>query len=315
METTTEEEWHGEECEVGAVDMNTKCYRCQGYGHLARDCGTKPEKGKGKGGGNPGKAQPKGQGKGGYDGWYGKGGGKGSKGDGKGKGYMGACWKCGQVGHKALECTAKVNAVDGEEGFEEVSVGGVWMIGSVDAEWEDVGKEKMKNKRGSPKKHPVALNNRFEELSADEEVMINAIEAEGKKLTRPSGMMFNVADVAKPLASAVKVCEAGNRIIMDPEPGKSYVENILTGERMLLKRDKGTFVFEVEYTDDGEMGNITLDSGAGVSVWPRKMKENLKTLPKKKGLSMVAANGTKIENYGQKLITFKGVQPLFSGGA
>ena len=111
------------------------------------------------------------------------------------------------------------------------------------------------------------------------------------------------------------MCEAGNRIVMDPEPGKSYVENIMTGGRMMLKKDKGTFVFEVEYLDDGEKGHITLDSGAGVSVWPKKLKEALKTFPKKKGLSMVVANGTKIENFGQKLITFKGVRSPFSGRA
>ena len=127
--------------------------------------------------------------------------------------------------------------------------------------------------------------------------------------------MFNVANVAKPLASAAKVVEAGNRIVMDPEPGKSYVENIITGERMLLKKDKGTYIFEVKYLDDGKMGSITLDSGAGVSVWPMKMKEGVETLPKKAGLNMIAANGTKIYNYGQKMIKFKGRQSVFSGRA
>jgi hypothetical protein len=41
--------WNDEEYSVDAVDMNTKCYKCQGYGHMSRDCGTKIEKGKGKG--------------------------------------------------------------------------------------------------------------------------------------------------------------------------------------------------------------------------------------------------------------------------
>ena len=67
-------------------------------------------------------------------------------------------------------------------------------------------------------------------------------------------------------------------------------------------------VVEVKYLNAGETGNITLDSGAGVSVWPRKMKQKLATLPKKPGLNMVAANGTKIENFGQKMIKFKAVQ-------
>ena len=99
------------------------------------------------------------------------------------------------------------------------------------------------------------------------------------------------------------------------EPGKSYVENILTGERMKLSVEGGTFVFEVKFLDDGQEGRITLDSGAGVSVWPKKLKTNLQTLPKKEGLNMIAANGTKIENFGQKVITFKGLKSPFTGPA
>ena len=81
-------------------------------------------------------------------------------------------------------------------------------------------------------------------------------------------MDFNVADVGKPLASAVKVCQAGNRVLLSPEPGESYIENIKSGERMELRVEKGTFVFDVEFSE-GEDGTITLDSGAGVNVWPK----------------------------------------------
>ena len=74
-------------------------------------------------------------------------------------------------------------------------------------------------------------------------------------------------------------------------------------------------MFEVQYLDDGKTGCITFDSGAGVSVWPKSMKENIETLPKAVGLNMVAANGTRIANYGQKLIKFKGQQSSFTGRA
>ena len=40
------------------------------------------------------------------------------------------------------------------------------------------------------------------------------VSGEAKKLSRMSGMKFNVASVKKPLASAVKVVEARNRISM-----------------------------------------------------------------------------------------------------
>jgi hypothetical protein len=289
-----EEEWHDEwEYDVGAVTADTKCYRCQGYGHFSRDCATKqPDKGKGKG-----KSQ-------GHE----KGKGKGKPDKGKGKGKTITCWTCGKDGHRSTECPTKVQSVD-DEPEEEVPIGGVWMIGAVEATWDGAGVDddwKVVGRKGSLKKTRA---------SSTEQVMIAEVETDQKEWTRASGMMFHVADVAKPLASAVKVCEAGNRIVMDPEPGQSYVENVLTGERMMLKKERGTFVFEVEYLDDGETGHITLDSGAGVSVWPKKLKEGLKTLPKKAGLNMIAANGTKIENFGQKLITFKGLKSPFNGRA
>ena len=49
-----------------------------------------------------------------------------------------------------------------------------------------------------------------------------------------------------------------------------------------------------------------MDSGAGVRVWPKTWKEEVRMMPKKEGLRMVAANGTEIKNLGQKLIRFQG---------
>ena len=89
-----EADWRGcEVCydggEIGAVYPTTKCYNCQGYGHMAKEC---PQKGKGKGdmmgGGKMGvEGGFKGYDKGGFK-EYGAGGGikGGFKGDGKGSG-------------------------------------------------------------------------------------------------------------------------------------------------------------------------------------------------------------------------------------
>ena len=115
------------------------------------------------------------------------------------------------------------------------------------------------------------------------------------------------------MVSAVKVVEAGNRIIMDSEG--SYVENKKTGERMQLRSKKGVFVLDVKY-QDGETGEITLDSGAGVSVWPKGHKQELiRVGPKKQGLKLVAANGISIQNIGQTKVIFRGVSAVvpFSG--
>ena len=51
--------------------------------------------------------------------------------------------------------------------------------------------------------------------------------------------------MCRPLASAAKIIEQGNRIVFDPLPEKSYIENVETGEKMLLKRRKGVFVLDV----------------------------------------------------------------------
>ena len=76
------------------------------------------------------------------------------------------------------------------------------------------------------------------------------------------------------------------------EIGSSWIQNI--GERIGLKMGKGNDVFKVKYLDDGETGNITLDSGAGVSVWSAKMLWDLETLAKKATLDLVAVNGSKL---------------------
>ena len=105
-----------------------------------------------------------------------------------------------------------------------------------------------------------------------------------QKWTRPSSMTFNLAGVTKPLASAAQVVASGNRVVLDHEPDRCCVENVKTGERMKLREHKGVYVFDVQYCD-GEEGTITLDSGAGVSVWPADWAHYAaETMPKKPGL-------------------------------
>ena len=84
--------------------------------------------------------------------------------------------------------------------------------------------------------------------------------------SRERGRRFNVARVQKPLASAAEVVEAGNESCMGPNPDDNYIMNDATGEKIALRIDRETFVFDVEF-QDGEVGTITLDSGAGVNVW------------------------------------------------
>jgi hypothetical protein len=126
--------------------------------------------------------------------------------------------------------------------------------------------------------------------------------------TRPSSMQFHVADVTKPLAAAAKVVEKGNRVVLDARG--SYIEHVASGERMQLYVKKGVYVFDITH-EDGEQGTITLDSGAGVNVWPKNLKTNIMMEAKKEGLNMFAANGTPIEHVGTKTVRFKGIAAPF----
>ena len=72
-------------------------------------------------------------------------------------------------------------------------------------------------------------------------------------------------------------------------PEDNYIENVATGERIELRIERGTYVFDVEF-DDGERGTIVLDSVAGVSVWPKDLRQEVLMLPRDPGLRMTAAN-------------------------
>ena len=95
---------------------------------------------------------------------------------------------------------------------------------------------------------------------------INEVDAEG--LTSLSAIKFHVAVVSKPLAAAVRVAKAGNIIVMHPDEDKCFIQNISTRERMKLREKRETYVFDVVCEENKERGEVTLDSGAGVSVWP-----------------------------------------------
>ena len=90
---------------------------------------------------------------------------------------------------------------------------------------------------------------------------------------------------------------------MGPNPEDNFIENS-------TRVEKGTFVFDVEFKD-GEAGTITLDSGAGVNVWPVDVQRGVSMLPRDPRLRTTAANGSEIQNLGVKMIEFRGIEPDF----
>lgn len=257
---------HEQEYEMGvdAIGNHSQCFNCQGWGHASREC---PSDRQNKGGG-----KSKGKGKG-----PDKGAGKGVKGGndvgakGKGKGYQGTCYTCGKTGHKAWECRSRsVNAVQEEVGEEVVEIGTVWNVGHVEAvdvmAVEAGGKkskfqitldsgagascwpvEWMPEVPMKPKLPGVkfrAANG--EELEYFGRKDIGFCPVDGKEKGNKCSMEFHVTNATKPLASAMAVVKAGNRVVLSQEVGGSYIENVTSGKRIRLKESGGTFVFEVE---------------------------------------------------------------------
>jgi hypothetical protein len=88
-------------------------------------------------------------------------------------------------------------------------------------------------------------------------------------------MLLNAASVNRPLASAAKVAEAGNFSVLGASGG--YIENLQTKERMAVRKERDTFLMDVEYAN-GELGVITLVPMFG----PKSSKGKSPSAPKRR---------------------------------
>jgi hypothetical protein len=64
---------------------------------------------------------------------------------------------------------------------------------------------------------------------------------------RSCSMKYNVTDVRKPLAVVSAIVDEGNIVVFKPGLRTSYIENIVSGEKLPLLRENGTYVLEMEY--------------------------------------------------------------------
>ena len=163
---------------------------------------------------------------------------------------------------------------------EEVEVGGVWMVGEVAGDLKNPKKPTIKMSEAPAKEGSLFDSNRFTVLEdpdedSEEDVFIGVVENTKRQecgrptpsKTRVSAMKFHVAKAQRPLASATKIVTVGNRMSMGPKEADNFIEHVHTGERMQPRVERGTYVLDVEF-NNGSCGTITLDSEAGVNVWP-----------------------------------------------
>ena len=61
-------------------------------------------------------------------------------------------------------------------------------------------------------------------------------------------MHFQAIDeLSKPLASAARITEKGNKIVFNDEKGDSYIVNHKSGKKVPLLKENGVFVMSVEF--------------------------------------------------------------------
>ena len=100
---------------------------------------------------------------------------------------------------------------------------------------------------------------------------------------RRCGMKFLVTTVRKPLAAVSAIVDEGNIVVFGPDKYGSYIQNIATGDRMPMRRKKGTFVIDADFAgammkkkpDDGgvapmDIGGINGEEGDDAAVFRRR---------------------------------------------
>jgi hypothetical protein len=216
----------------------------------------------------------------------GGGGGKGKGKDGKGKGFNGECWICGDFGHSSRFC-GKGKGKDnkgygkGPDGYKGVHKGN---------QYKGNGKgydNKGKGKGGWWNRPAWAVEYDWQYQYPEADWMWDAGEEEN------DGKENQIAHVGREV-------EANNEWVQVVKGRRKF------GRHGLFSVDRGDREKEINQVSRGwERIKVQVDSGAIDSVAPKDIASAfslMKTRMSEAGVGFVAANGSKIDNYGEKQV-------------
>ena len=66
-----------------------------------------------------------------------------------------------------------------------------------------------------------------------------------------ASMNFHMTDVRKPLAAVSKIVDKGNYVCFGPTASDNFVQNVKTGERVPMIRERGAYVIDVAHMVNG----------------------------------------------------------------
>ena len=118
-------------------------------------------------------------------------------------------------------------------------------------------------------------------------------------------MVFQVCGVKKALAAVWRMCAKGNRVCFGPKEEDCFVENVVDGRRMYMRKKGGSYVLDVMM--NGAVSEITVDSAAEESVCPWEFGEGFGIEEVRRGheMKLINASGGRIEHHGKRQVTFK----------
>ena len=77
-----------------------------------------------------------------------------------------------------------------------------------------------------------------------------AVQVKFEKGGKPMSMNFHATSVKKPLGAVCRIAERGNIVCFGPTAKDNFIKNIETNEKIFMKRERGTYVLEIDLKDN-----------------------------------------------------------------